>query len=54
MVAILPTLTAAGWAASLAWTAVLVLTIGLCAWGGSWLVFRRRFATALNAQREFD
>ena len=54
VVAILPTLTATGWAASLAWTAVLVLAIGLCAWGGSWLVFRRRFATAVNAQREFD
>ena len=53
VVAILPTLATAGWAWSLAWIGLLVLGIGLTAWGGSWLVFRRRLGTALDARREF-
>ena len=53
VVAILPTLATAGWAWSLAWIGLLVLGIGLTAWGGSWLVFRRRLGSALDARREF-
>jgi hypothetical protein len=53
LVSILPTLSAAGIAKSLAGIAVLVSLIAANAWFWSWLGYRRQIRSALNASQEF-
>jgi len=53
LVAILPTLSGAGFMKSLAWIGLLMGLVAANAWFWSWLGFRRHVRTALSARQEF-